>query len=235
MNDTPPDTTAAAAATELLRYDHVTVHVARLDGPLFAPLSFAIHPGDKLVISAPSRMGKSPALRAAIGAQPGTQGAVFCLGERVSALSPHALLSLRRRVGFVPATGGLLSNLNLYANLTLLLRYHDEVPQEEIDRRAAQVCDELGLGDLTGRPLASANHQERHLIAIARAWLPRPPLLILDDPDFGLDDETASALWERLAALRAAHQVAMLVATSRPRLALRHGGRHLPLRPSEAP
>ena len=217
----------------VLRYDGVSVALPRLQGPLFSPLTFQLRAGELIVLSAASGRGKSPALRAAIGAQPRTSGEVVCLGETVSSLSPRALLALRRRVGFVPLTGGLLSNLNLHDNLTLLWRYHDAAPHAQIEARAQEVCDQLGIGDLHDRGLATANHHERHLIAIGRAWLPRPALLVLDEPDFGLDDDAAATLWSRLAALRLHHGAAMLVASSRPSLAVRSGGTHLPLQHDE--
>lgn len=218
----------------VLRYDRVSVCLPGKSEPLFPPLSFELLSGHLLVFSAGSGRGKSPALRAAIGAQPHAQGAVTCLGQRVDTLTPIQLLELRRLVGFVPLTGGLLSNLNLYDNLTLLSRYHDIIPDAEIETRAKEVCEELNLGDLRQRSLTTANHRERHLIAIGRAWVPRPRLLILDEPDFGLDDDDAADLWSRLAALRIRHRVAMLVGSSRPRLALRKGGLHMPLQRERA-
>ncbi len=227
-------TSPLSGCDAVLRYNGVSVALPRLQGPLFAPLHFELRPGDLVVLSAASGKGKSPALRAAIGAQPRTSGEVVCLGETVSNLSPQALLALRRRVGFVPLTGGLLSNLNLHDNLTLLWRYHDAATRAQIEERAREVCEQLGIGDLRGRGLATANHHERHLIAIGRAWLPHPALLILDEPDFGLDDDAAATLWSRLAALRSRHGAAMLAASSRPSLALRSGGTHLPLQHDEA-
>ena len=212
----------------VLRYEDVGVDLPR-GGSLFSSLSFALAPGELVVLTADSGKGKSPALRAAIGAQPRTRGAVTCLGAAIGDLAPKALLALRRRVGFVPLTGGLLSNLNLHDNLTLLWRYHDAAPDDQIETRAVEVCEQLGLSDLHGRSLASADHHERHLIAIGRAWLPHPELLILDEPDFGLDDDAATTLWSRLAALRLRYGVAMLVGSSRPGLALRNGGSHHPL------
>ncbi|MCO4760365.1 MAG: ATP-binding cassette domain-containing protein [Myxococcales bacterium] len=219
----------------LLRFDALSVALPAQRGALFAPIDLTLHPGEMTVISAPSGHGKSPALRAAIGAQPRTTGTVTCLGRDLSQLTAAELLLLRRRVGFVPAKGGLLSNLGLHDNLTLLWRYHDLATSDQLEQRAKEVCSELGLGDLHGRPLATASYLERHLIAIGRAWLPHPPLLILDEPTFGLDEETAIDVWRRLAALRKRYQVAMLTATSHPGLALRFGGTHLPLQPAEAP
>ena len=215
----------------LLSYEDVVIH--RGDRQLFQPLSFQVTAGDKLVLSAPVGGGKSSALLASIGAVQPTSGRVICLGEDISKLAPKPLLHHRRRVGYVPATGGLLANLNLFDNLTLLLRYLGDLSKEEVERRANQACDDLGLPPLHGRPYASADPEELHLIAIARAWLTTPSLLILDDPDHALDDESTEDLWSRLATLRRRHDVAILVGTSRPAPALRHGGRHLTLQPFE--
>ncbi|HAN31834.1 MAG TPA: hypothetical protein DCQ06_09580 [Myxococcales bacterium] len=220
-------------STALLSYQDVSIEMGGT--VLFAPLSFEVHQAELVVLSAPAGGGKSSALRASIGAVQLASGRVMCLGHNLAKLRPKELLSLRTQIGYVPATGGLLSNLSLYDNLTLLLRYPGDLSRDEIDRRAEQACEDLGLEHLRGRSTSDADQQDLHLVAIARAWLTRPPLLILDDPDLQLDDLSTRELWARLTALRQRHDVAMLVGTSRPEMALKHGGQHLSLCSAEDP
>jgi ABC-type multidrug transport system ATPase subunit len=180
--------------------------------PLFQGLDFEILPGELVVMTCGLGGGKSSALRLAIGLESPTAGSVLVCGR------PPA--EMRERIGFVGGEGALLSNLSLRDNLVLPLRWLRDPPEAEVERKAREVLDLFGVEDLPAIAPAYAPTNLRRLVALARAMILDPALLVLDDPAADFDDDSAEEVWIHLLEIARTRDLAILAAaTEPPRLA----------------
>jgi ABC-type transporter Mla maintaining outer membrane lipid asymmetry ATPase subunit MlaF len=121
-------------------------------------------------------------------------GAVSVLGEKVGDLPPSALLELRTRVAVVYPTGGLISNLKVWENLTLPLAYHSGDSPSVIEERGEAMLRRVGYGgSLLELPGHLTTYQKRS-IGIARAMLMEPRLIAYNSVLSGLNETEERAI-----------------------------------------
>lgn len=178
-----------------------------------SPIGFELNSGERLVLYAPPGMGKSILLHSIAGLHRPLNGIVKFSNQVVHHLSASALDTLRLKLGYLPGEGQLMSNLGLFENLVLPLRYHTNLNEDEIKRRALETLALVGLDYVPG-PLA--DRRERRLVAIARTLILKPALLLLDEPADGMDPEHADELWGNLSLINKTNGVAMVIATKVP-------------------
>lgn len=189
------------------------------DGEFKRPISglnFSLAAGEAAVMTGPLGCGKSMLLRMVIGSQRPTEGQVLVEGRDPAALQHSELEQLRTRVGFMPENGALLSNLNLFENLVLPLRYHVGPSEEDVRRVAAETLELLGIGALPQATPPTSTRSLCQMVALGRALILRPPLLVLDSPVLGMDEPTARGVWQTLDRLTGQLGVAILIAADFP-------------------
>lgn len=209
----------------------LTLHALTVRGPTGVGASgveLALGPGEAVVLSGPVE-ASSAVLRAAMGVERPEAGAVELLGEDPRRLRRRQAEALLARVGYQPSSGALVSNMLLRDNLLLPLRYHrrlDGPAAMEIARRAAA---RFGIDDLPALLPALASLALRRRVALARAAILDPELLVLDDPTEDLDGADAAALAGRIAAVARQLGAAVLAASNDPHVAAALGARVVPL------
>lgn len=176
--------------------------------PVFTGLDLELLPGELAVVTSGLGGGKSSALRLAVGLERPVTGSISVCGGEPAAM--------RRRIGYVGGEGALLANLSLYDNLVLPLRWLRDPPPAEVDERARAALAVFGIATLPAVAPAYAPTNLRRLVALARAMILEPALLVLDDPAADFDAESADELWEHLADLAAARGIAILAACINP-------------------
>jgi lipoprotein-releasing system ATP-binding protein len=166
-----------------------------------------------------SGVGKSTLLHVMGGLDRADGGTIDVGGERVNGMSDAALVAFRNRhVGFVFQFHHLLPEFDAVENVGMPMRIAG-VPIAEMNRRAADLLQRVGLGArLTHRPgMLSGGEQQR--VAVARALVMQPSLLLADEPTGDLDEATAESLHQLLREMHAEHQLTSIIATHNPRLA----------------
>lgn len=177
------------------------------------PISFELRDAEILVLYAPPGLGKSILLHSMAGLHRPRAGSVTFDGHTVHAMTAEALDLLRLKLGYLPGEGQLMSNLGLYDNLVLPLRYHTDLTESEIKKKALETLLLVGLDYIPG-PLA--DRREKRLVAIARTLILGPKLLLLDEPADGMDPEHADELWKNLGFINKSRDLTMLIATKVP-------------------
>jgi ABC-type transporter Mla maintaining outer membrane lipid asymmetry ATPase subunit MlaF len=200
----------------VLEFADVSYHDPRFATPLLEHLDFAIAPGQALAITGPAGSGKSTALAMALAALQPTRGEVLVSGRQLGHLDPAGVAHLRTRVGYVAQQGALLGNLSLLDNLALPVRYHHRAGEEETRRAVAAACEAVDLepGDIPAVQPAVASHEMRQLVALAKALVLEPSLLLIDEPASGLGGNAGRQYWRLLEQIRARRGIAMLIATT---------------------
>ena len=149
-------------------------------------VSFALGEGSFTWLLGPSGAGKSSILRLMHAAIRPSSGVVSVLGTDIGQAERAALPALRRKIGVVHQEFRLLGHLSAWDNVALPLRLAGRT-EAAVKQDVNEILDWLGLTAKAGRAPAELSGGEQQRIAIARAIITRPALLIADEPTSELD------------------------------------------------
>ena len=153
-------------------------------------LSFAVDDGELLFITGHSGAGKSTLLKLIPAIERPSSGTVLVNGQNVGALRRAAIPYLRSNLGLVFQDQKLLYDRSVYENVMLPLAFSDHPPREAA-RRVRAALDKVGLlGRERANPIQLSGGEQQRL-AIARAVVNRPSILIADEPTANLDVDSA--------------------------------------------
>ena len=156
-------------------------------------LSLEIRAGEVAGLLGPNGAGKTTALRLLCGLQAPSSGSVHIDGIRVA----DDPLAARRKLAFVPDGAPLWPNLSPLSHLALVGRLHG-LEEAHIAAESQRLLEALDLGTRAKDPVGSFSRGMRQKVALACAILPRPKLLVLDEPLNGLDAPTTAMIKETL-------------------------------------
>jgi len=158
-------------------------------------VSFAIGAGEFAFIAGHSGAGKSTLLKLIPAIERPSSGAVLVNGQNVGALKRAALPYLRRNLGLVFQDQKLLYDRSVHANVMLPLAF-SELGGREAERRARAALEKVGLLAREKANPVQLSGGEQQRLAIARAVVNRPSVLIADEPTANLDAASAAAILE---------------------------------------
>jgi len=162
---------------------------------ILVDLNFRIEPGEFIFISGPSGAGKSTLLRLIGGLEAPSRGAVYVQGNRVDKLPMRGLPYLRRTIGLILQDIRLLDDRRALDNVMLPLEVLGVAPQTAT-KRARAALEKVGLGTKQDHYPVELSGGEQQRLAIARAIVNRPALVIADEPTANLDDATAKKIMD---------------------------------------
>lgn len=188
-------------------------------------VTVAVESGELLVITGPSGAGKSTLLKLIAGIERPTSGAVFVGEENVSRMPTRALPYLRRKLGLILQEQRLLYDRSAFENVMLPLRVAGYTAHDAA-KRARAALDKVGLLDRERANPITLSGGEQQRLAIARAVVNRPALLVADEPTSNLDGNQSMEIGE---IFRAFNQVGVtvIVATHDTALAERFATRSI--------
>ncbi|MBN1130826.1 MAG: ATP-binding cassette domain-containing protein [Chitinispirillaceae bacterium] len=162
--------------------------------PVLRSITVSATRGEIVLVSGRSGHGLSTLLELCVGLQQPRSGSVLWDGRDLIGYTKTRLLNERRSIGYLFQTGALISNFTVFENIALPLRNHGRMSEKEIHARVHE--------EMEGLMLVNADHQypealsvfQNKAVALARALIGKPDLLLLDDPVGGVDVETALGL-----------------------------------------
>ena len=187
---------AAGSAQPILEVRHVSKRY-RAAKPLFRDVTFEVQPGEFVYVTGPSGSGKSTLLRMVYRAETADTGTIQFCGKDVLGLSARAIPFLRRNVGVILQDFKLIGEESVYDNVALALEILG-LPQREIYDRVRQALDRVGLAGYEDIPAADLSGGEQQRVAVARAVVTRPSLVLADEPTGNLDAGNAAMVIDLL-------------------------------------
>ena len=176
-------------------------------------VSIEIAEGGFVCLSAPSGGGKTTLLNAIGGLDKPDSGEVYVAERRIDNLSKGELAELRlRQIGFVFQAFNLIPVLTARENVEFVMQVQG-VPAAERGKKALEILEEVGLKGLEDRRPADMSGGQPQRVAVARAIVSRPALVLADEPTANLDSKTADGLMELFRELNNHHNTTFVIAT----------------------
>lgn len=151
-------------------------------------VDFTLEPGSFHFLTGPSGAGKTSLMTLMYLGRKPTRGLVTMFGHNINKMERRQLSTIRQRIGVVFQEFRLLPHLSAFDNVALPLRIIGR-PEKEIQNNVNELLEWVGLGDQTKSLPAVLSGGQQQRIAIARAVIARPKLLLADEPTGNLDDE----------------------------------------------
>jgi ABC-type ATPase involved in cell division len=178
--------------SEILELVDVRLDNPRGGTPLVEGANLTVSRGEVVLIVGAAGVGTSRLVAAAVGEVPAAGGRIDVMGRDVSKLRRSSLRLLRRRIGIVPQELCLLEDRDVQLNIVLPLEI-DGIPRSISITRAAGVMLKLGLEEIADVPVCELPPSIKQRVAVARALVRDPELVIADHPT-SMQDATGSEL-----------------------------------------
>jgi lipoprotein-releasing system ATP-binding protein len=186
-------------------------------------IDFEIRPGECVAIVGNSGVGKSTLLHILGTLDHPTSGTVEFRGEDLFANSSDELARFRSDcLGFIFQFHHLLPEFNALENVMMPGLIANE-PRGPLRERAVALLDEVGLSHRVEHPVGKLSGGERQRVAVARAVVREPALLLADEPTGNLDPKTGDQVLDLLLELNSTHQSGLVAVTHSPEIATRLG------------
>jgi cell division transport system ATP-binding protein len=200
--------------------------IAREDTVVLSDVNFNIGKGEFVYLIGHVGSGKSSLIKTMTGELPIFQGEVIINNFTMSQIKDRQIPDLRRTLGVVFQDFQLLTDRNVYENLSFVLKATGWKKKEDIDIRINDVLQDVGLHEKMLKMPQQLSGGEQQRVVIARAMLNNPPLVLADEPTGNLDPASSERIMQILTKLAQEGQT-VLMATHNYNLLKKYPGRVL--------
>jgi ABC-type branched-subunit amino acid transport system ATPase component len=184
--------------------------------PVIEDVSLSVYPGKIAAVVGPNGAGKSTLLKALSGVLRASRGDVFVRGAKATNMAPEKLA--KRGLGYVPQVANVFPDLTVKENLEM----GGFTRRGGVSQRIDELCELFpDLGRSLRRRAAMLSGGQRSMLAMGRALMLEPAVMLLDEPSAGLSPLLQGTLWEQIEKV-AATGVGVCVVEQNTRLTLRH-------------
>lgn len=177
-------------------------------------ISFHLLHGETKALFGVAGSGKSVLLKLAVGLLRPDSGEIWVLGQDITTMSEQQLFEVRRHVGIVFQESALFDSLKVWENVAYRLM-EEHVSDEEVERRVREVLRFVELEQTYDMYPSELSGGMRRRVAIARAIITQPEVLLYDSPTGGLDPVTSNTIIELIMKQRDVYHTSALMATHR--------------------
>ena len=179
-------------------------------------ISFSVFRGETKIIIGASGSGKSTILKLIMGLDKPDAGRIFVEGEDITKFNERRLVSVRQKIGMVFQESALFDSLAVRENVAYRL-YELGVDEDEIDAKVRQSLGFVGLEEAIDKMPAELSGGMKRRVALARALIGEPEIMLYDEPTAGLDPVTSKKINELIITLRDIKSVTGVFVTHRMR------------------
>ena len=199
-------------AVTLLRFDDVAI---AYDHPVLSGVSFQLVSGETKVLLGEAGTGKTLILKLALGLIKPDSGKIIVLGQDITAMREQELFDLRRQIGMVFQESALFDSLTVEENVAYRLIEETGTITPEIHARVLEALEFVELGQTASLFPSELSGGMRRRVAIARAIITQPEILLYDSPTGGLDPVTSNTIIELVVKQRDVYKTGSLLVTHR--------------------
>ena len=196
------------------RIEFRNVSLAYDDQVVLDDVSFVVWPAELKLMLGESGGGKSTVIKLTLGLEKPDAGEILIDGEEITELSEEKLQYVRDKMGVVFQEGALFDSLTVFENVAFRLREHG-VPEDEIERKVMGLLKFVGLQGAADKLPSELSGGMKRRVAIARAVVDEPQIVLFDEPTTGLDPPTARTICELGLKLRDVRGVSSIWVTHR--------------------
>jgi phospholipid/cholesterol/gamma-HCH transport system ATP-binding protein len=191
------------------------VHLSFEDNHVLRGVSFALPFGETKALFGVAGSGKSTILKLALGLMRPDAGRIIVLGHEVTHLREQELFPMRGRLGMVFQESALFDSLTVSENVAYRLMEEHGLAEDEIEKRVREVLRFVELEHTINSFPSELSGGMRRRVAIARAIITQPELLLYDSPTGGLDPVTSNTIVELIMKQRDVSKTSSLLVTHR--------------------
>jgi len=191
------------------------VSIAFEGNPVLDGVSLELARGETKTLLGVSGAGKSTILKLALGLVKPDRGSIWVLGYEVSAMKEEELFELRRKIGMVFQESALFDSLTVFENVAYRLSEEKDIPANEVTNRVVEALRFVELEHTLELFPAELSGGMRRRVAIARAIVTQPEILLYDSPTAGLDPITSTRIIELIVKQRDVFHTTALMVTHR--------------------
>lgn len=201
------------APTDVIVFENVSI--AFEDKQVLNEISFRLPKGETRAIFGVAGSGKSTIVKLSLGLVKPDSGHIYVLGEDVTQMSEDALFDLRRKIGMVFQESALFDSLTVRENVAFRLLEESSASEEEIEKRVREALSFVELEHTVDKFPSELSGGMRRRVAIARAIITQPEILLYDSPTGGLDPVTSTTIIELIVKQRDVYKTSSLLVTHR--------------------
>src|SRR5690554_5111811 len=177
--------TPATGAESLVEFKDVALGYG--DSTVLKNITATVRPGQVVALMGGSGSGKTTLLRAATGQIIAQKGSLHVFGQNMAELQGEPLRAIRQRMGVLFQQGALFTDLNVFENVAFPLREHTDVSESQVIERVLDTLDAVGLRTAAHLQVSEISGGMARRVALARAIVLEPELILYDEPFAGLD------------------------------------------------
>jgi phospholipid/cholesterol/gamma-HCH transport system ATP-binding protein len=177
-------------------------------------INITANKGESLVILGRSGSGKSVTIKCLVGLVGVDKGKIKIFGTEITTLNDNELNNIRVRIGFMFQNGALYDSMSVRQNLTFTLKHHTRnLPETEIESQIIEALENVGLKESIDKMPAELSGGMKKRIALARAIIIKPEIILYDEPTSGLDTITSREISELILSVQEKYKTTSIIIT----------------------
>lgn len=170
--------------------------------------------GESLVILGRSGSGKSVTIKCLVGLAKADKGTIKIFGTEITSLNNNELNAIRVRIGFMFQNGALYDSMSVRQNLRFTLKHHtSNLSESVIESKIIEALENVGLKESIDKMPAELSGGMKKRIALARAIIIKPEIILYDEPTSGLDTITAREISELIVSVQEKYKTTSIIIT----------------------
>jgi phospholipid/cholesterol/gamma-HCH transport system ATP-binding protein len=177
-------------------------------------INLTVNKGEDLVILGRSGSGKSVTIKCLVGLVKADKGNIKIFDTDVTTLKDDQLNDIRVRIGFMFQNGALYDSMSVRQNLTFTLKHHTRnLSEEVIETKIIEALESVGLKEAIDKMPSELSGGMKKRIALARAIIIKPEIILYDEPTSGLDTITSREISELILSVQEKYKTSSIIIT----------------------